>query len=171
MTDAKCADNNISETFCPNYKIQSDLDKIYENFVLIEAAQKVGNSINTEIFKELTPRFKKVFAAFPQEYDFKVTYEQCSLLSEQLSNKYSETVFYSFIHNCYKPLNQISSKINNQYTIKPSAIRNPASGSAPLTVTFDARASKDPSSETIPSNNFYWYYRDTKGVDRVIGKT
>jgi PKD repeat protein len=71
--------------------------------------------------------------------------------------------------NCYKPLNQIISKINSQYTVKPSAVRNPTTGAAPLTVTFDARASKDPSSETIPSNNFYRYYRDTQGVDRVIG--
>lgn len=86
-----------------------------------------------------------------------------------LGNKYSETVFYSFMNDCYKPLNQIISKLNSQYTVKPSAIRNPATGAAPLTVTFDARASKDPSSETIPSKNFYWYYRDTKGVDRVIG--
>jgi hypothetical protein len=31
---------------------------------------------------------------------------------------------------------------------------------APLTVTFDARNSSDPSMETIPVDNFYWYYRD-----------
>jgi hypothetical protein len=31
---------------------------------------------------------------------------------------------------------------------------------APLTVTFDARGSSDPSSETLPTDNFYRYYRD-----------
>jgi hypothetical protein len=31
---------------------------------------------------------------------------------------------------------------------------------APLTVTFDARGSSDPSMETIPADNFYRYYRD-----------
>ncbi len=36
-------------------------------------------------------------------------------------------------------------------------------------VTFDARPSKDPSSETIPTGNFYRYYRDTEGVDRRMG--
>jgi hypothetical protein len=41
MTDAKCANNNVPETFCPNYKIESDWEKIYEYFVQIEAAQKV----------------------------------------------------------------------------------------------------------------------------------
>jgi hypothetical protein len=33
---------------------------------------------------------------------------------------------------------------------------------APLTVTFDARNSSDPSQETIPAGNFFWYYRDEK---------
>jgi len=39
---------------------------------------------------------------------------------------------------------------------------------APLTVTFDARGSIDPSSETLPSDNFFWFYRDENGVDRPI---
>jgi hypothetical protein len=34
---------------------------------------------------------------------------------------------------------------------------------------LDARASVDPSNQTIPSNNFFRYYRDTAGVDRTIG--
>jgi PKD repeat protein len=123
-----------------------------------------------ESFKTLKTLFGKVFNSLPQDYNFKVVYEQCSKVSEALGNGYSNTTFYGFMNNCYKPLNQIISKINSQYTVNVSATRNPASGSAPLTVTFDARASKDPSSETIPTNNFYWYYRDTKGVDRVIGK-
>jgi PKD repeat protein len=86
-----------------------------------------------------------------------------------LGNKYSESIFQNFMNNCYKPLNQIITKINSKYTVVVSATRNPANGAAPLTVTFDARASKDPSNETIPSKNFYRYYRDNKGVDRVIG--
>jgi PKD repeat protein len=73
------------------------------------------------------------------------------------------------MNTCYKPLNQIISKINSSYTVKVSATRNPSNGAAPLTVTFDARASKDPSNETIPSKNFYRYYRDTKGIDKIIG--
>jgi len=38
-----------------------------------------------------------------------------------------------------------------------------------LTVTFDARGSIDPSDETIPSSNFFWYYRDVDGTDKTIG--
>ena len=36
-------------------------------------------------------------------------------------------------------------------------------------MTFDARESVDPSNETIPSANFYRYYRDTNGQDQIIG--
>lgn len=38
-----------------------------------------------------------------------------------------------------------------------------------MTVTFDARASVDPSNDTIPSRNYYRYYRDTDGNDTTIG--
>jgi hypothetical protein len=41
---------------------------------------------------------------------------------------------------------------------------------APITVTFDARNSSDPSMETIPTDNFYRYYRDENGVDTPIGQ-
>jgi len=73
------------------------------------------------------------------------------------------------MNTCYKPLNQIISTINASYTIRATATRNPTNGAAPLNVTFDARASKDPSNETIPTKNFYRYYRDTRGVDKVMG--
>ena len=36
-------------------------------------------------------------------------------------------------------------------------------------VTFDARASTDPSNDTIPSKNYYRYYRDANGQDKTIG--
>ena len=45
-------------------------------------------------------------------------------------------------------------------SMAPKVTSNPSAGMAPLTVTFDARASSDPSRETIPSDNFYRYYRD-----------
>jgi PKD repeat protein len=96
-------------------------------------------------------------------------YEQCLQLSDALAGNYSEPTFNGFKNNCYKPLNQIVTKINSKYTIMVSASRNPGSGPAPITVTFDARASKDPSNETIPSRNYFRYYRDTKGVDRPMG--
>lgn len=53
---------------------------------------------------------------------------------------------------------------------KAEALYDKTLNSAPLTVTFDARLSQDPSNTTIPSNNFYWYYRDVDGQEKVIGK-
>jgi hypothetical protein len=38
-----------------------------------------------------------------------------------------------------------------------------------LTVTFKAQA-YDPSMDTIPANNYYWYYVDSAGVERPIGR-
>ena len=160
---------SVPAEFYPNYTIQTDWNKIQEHFVQIEAAQRIWATISSEIFKELNTRFKVVFPAFPQDYNFKVIYEQCIQLSSSLSDNYSETIFQGFMNNCYKPLNQTIGKINSQFTVKANATRSPANGSAPLTVTFDARTSKDPSNETIPSKNFFWYYRDNRGIDRVIG--
>jgi hypothetical protein len=50
--------------------------------------------------------------------------------------------------------------LNTSFTIKANASVNPSSGPAPLNVTFDARTSLDPSNETIPSENYFRYYRD-----------
>jgi PKD repeat protein len=71
--------------------------------------------------------------------------------------------------NCYKPLSQILTRINTHFTVKANSSTNPKNGSAPLNVTFDARASLDPSNETIPSDNYFRYYRDTNWEDRSIG--
>ena len=74
-----------------------------------------------------------------------------------------------FLTNCYKPLSAILEKITTKYTISADAKVSPSSGPAPLTVTFDARASSDPSNDTIPTKNFFWYYKDTDGADKTIG--
>lgn len=71
--------------------------------------------------------------------------------------------------NCYKPFSDIVKKVNSKYTVIPSIKVSPSSWPAPLTVTFDARGSVDPSNDTIPSNNYFRYYRDTNGTDTTIG--
>lgn len=77
--------------------------------------------------------------------------------------------FSIFNENCKKPLTNITSTIQNKHTIKAIASANPLNGPAPLTVTFDARRSTDPSNETIPARNYFRYYRDVDGVDKPIG--
>jgi PKD repeat protein len=54
--------------------------------------------------------------------------------------------------------------------VRARATAKPTAGSAPLNVTFDARSSEDPSNDTIPSDNFYWYYTDTDGDEQTIGR-
>jgi len=71
--------------------------------------------------------------------------------------------------NCFKPFIKTVDEINKDYTIKPIGSISPLTGPAPLSVTLDARASTDPSNQTIPNNNFYRHYRDTNGVDKTIG--
>jgi len=71
--------------------------------------------------------------------------------------------------NCYKPFSDIVKKVNTKYTVVANAKISPQSGPAPLTVTFDGRGSVDPSNDTIPSKNFFRYYRDTNGNDTTIG--
>ena len=162
------------DSYKANYDIKTDRDKILSTFVQIDANDKIGTSISASKFGELNASFKTLFPRFPQDYSYKVVYEQCNLLTSQLSSlsqsdaKY-RGYFSSFMSNCYKPLTDILSAINTKFMVTPSIKVSPASGPAPLTVTFDARTSIDPSNETIPSSNFYRYYRDTKGVDQIIG--
>lgn len=167
-------DAAITNSYIANYDIKSDRDKILGTFVEIDANDKIGTSFSSAKFGALNSSFKTLFPRFPQDYSYKVVYEQCNLLTSQLSSlsqndaKY-RGYFSSFMSNCYKPLTDILSAINTKYMIIPNIKVTPASGPAPLTVTFDARTSIDPSNETIPSSNFYRYYRDTKGVDQIIG--
>ena len=60
--------------------------------------------------------------------------------------------------------------MNYSVTTKAEALYDQTTNSAPLTVTLDARASQDPSNTTIPANNFFRYYRDVDGEEKIIGK-
>lgn len=85
-------------------------------------------------------------------------------------NNYSSIDLDIFIDECFNPLNSHMKEINNDYTVRAKATASPQSWSAPLTVTFDARSSTDPSNDTIPSNNFFWYYKNADGVDVMMGE-
>jgi len=160
--------NNIPKEYITNYMVGWDWWNLQDIFVQIESANRVWNVIPTSKFQELNKSFENIFKYFPQEYDFKITYQDCLSLSEELWVGYSYNKLVGFMDTCHKPLRQILDKINTRYTVKAEANVNPVSWPAPLTVTFDARASTDPSNETIPSKNFYRYYRDTKWVDKTM---
>jgi hypothetical protein len=66
-------------------------------------------------------------------------------------------------------VSDVFKQISNKYSVVATAKVSPQSGPAPLTVTLDARASTDPSNDTIPSKNYFRYYRDIDGQDKSIG--
>lgn len=159
----------VPDNYKANYDIQNDRDSISRIFVQIEANNKIWAETPIATFAELNNNFNKIFPSFPQEYSFQVVYEQCIKLSDSLWNVFNYNVFWSFMENCYKPLTKILEQINSDYIIETSISANPKSWPAPLNVTFDARTSIDPSNETIPSDNFFRYYRDINWEDRPIG--
>ncbi len=164
----------VPNEYIANNEIKTNWEKTLGIFVEIDAYTKLGNVIQPDKFKELYTYFSSIFTKLPQEYSFKVTYQQCSLLSNQVWNTSPNdpmyrSLFSSFMTNCYKPFTDILKKINTQYTVMPKWIASPKWWSAPLAVTFDARWSIDPSNQTIPSRNFFWYYRDTNWIDQIIG--
>ncbi len=162
----------IPNDYIANYEITEDYNKILWLFVEIDAATKIWNQIPQNKFSELATSFQTVFPRFPQDYAFKVTYQQCLSLAQSLSTYTStdyQTKLSSFMTNCYKPFGDIVKKVNAKYTVVAVAKISPQSWPAPLTVTFDARWSIDPSNDTIPSKNYFRYYRDTDGKDTTIG--
>lgn len=162
----------IPNDYIANYEISVDYNKILWLLVEIDAATKIWNQITQSKFSELNASFQTVFPKFPQDYAFKVTYQQCLDITRSLIT-YTTTDYQSklssFMTNCYKPFSDIVKKVNSKYTVIASAKMSPQSWPAPLTVTFDGRWSIDPSNDTIPSKNYYRYYRDINGNDTTIG--
>lgn len=159
----------VPDYYKANYSISTDWENIKRIFVEIEANNQIWAQTPAESFETLYNSFSHIFPRFPQEYNFQITYQKCITLTQTLGNwAYNYDLFSSFMDNCFKPLSNILNTIDSSYTVKPNATVNPSNWPAPLTVTFNASTSIDPSSETIPENNYYWYYRDTNWVDQVI---
>lgn len=160
----------VPEDYQANYGIAVVRDAITKDFVTIQAQKKIGQQIDTTIFNRLSSNLWIVLPKLPQKNNYKVTFEQCQLITTRLANGFSNLDFDTFVDQCQWPLNTIMKDINNNYSIKAKIKANPTSGPAPLTVTFDARDSIDPSQDTIPANNFFWYYKNNEGNDILIGK-
>ena len=159
--------NNVPDYYYANYKFNDEWLKLLDWFKNANAKYSVGQEISSSEFMELSRYFDKVIPNLPD--DFGTIYKKCSLLADSLARNYSYTDMEALMWNtCYKSLIQAVGKINSSYTVQPSVSSNPGWWMAPLTVTFDARNSSDPSMETIPTDNFYRYYRDEKWVDRPI---
>ena len=162
-------ENNVPDYYYANYEFASDYDAILDWFSKAKAKYSVNQEFDTSEFVKLSKYFDKTFPHLKSE--FAETYERCSYLAHSLAENYSYSNMQALMWNsCYKSLYQAITKINSSYTVRPSVSINPSSWMAPLTVTFDARGSSDPSMETIPADNFYRYYRDENWVDTPIGE-
>ena len=165
-------DAAVPSDYRPNFVIEKDRSEIQDLLVKIQASKQVGASIPSATFGKLYTDFTRVFNYFPTKPEFKTVYEQCLITTQTLSHGFDYNNFSLFSNNCFDPLQAIIKEINTRYTVKPNAqaLYDQTANSAPLTVTLDARKSQDPSNTTIPSNNFYRYYRDVDGVEKAIGK-
>ena len=165
--EVEAAPNNVPGYYYANYKFIDDWTQIKDLFRTIKARYEQGFSLDTSMFNELYIHFANSFQYLTPDY--KTTYERCLLLADDLRRWYSNSSMEALIWNsCYNRLEAAISDIESRYTVHPSYTINPNGWMAPLTVTFDARGSSDPSIETIPAKNFYRYYRDEKGVDTPI---
>ena len=164
---AQTEKNKVPDYYYANYKFADDWDAILDRFTKAKAKYSVNQDIPTSEFAQLAQHFRKVFPNLTKDYS--LVYEKCQLLADDLAKNYSHGEMEALMWNsCYNSLTQAINMINSSYTVIPSVTSNPSDGMAPLTVTFDARNSTDPSLETIPADNFYRYYRDEKWVDRPI---
>lgn len=158
----------IPDQYLANYTVHDEWENIKRIFIEIEANNGIWVQTPSSTFSSLNWYFSNIFPKFPQDYNFQITYQRCLQLTEALGTIYDDEAFSSFMSLCFKPLSNILNQIDGSYSVKASAWANPASWPAPLTVTFDGKNSVDPSNETIPSDNYFRYYRDTQWVDQVI---
>ena len=159
--------NKVPDYYYANYQFIDDWNAILDWFTDAKARYSTNQKFASFEFVQLAKYFDNTFPYLTKDYS--TVYGKCSILAKMLAEEYSYVNMESLMWNaCYKSLTQAINKINTSYTVNASVITNPTSWMAPLTVTFDARGSSDPSEETIPEDNFYWYYRDEKWVDRPI---
>lgn len=162
--------SQVPANYYPNYLMDDARKQIQDKFVQVNAAKNTWIGLDSSFFQALLQDFERAFPYLPNESKFRVTYEQCRLLAWQLGQEYSRDVFSQFIQGCHKPLEQDMSEMESKHMVKPQILTNPSSWPLPLTVTFDARNSVDPSIATIPSANYYRYFKDVFGVDQSIGQ-
>ena len=160
---------NVPNYYYANREFIDSWNDIWTLFNDVKARSDLDLNVDSSYFIKLWKDFNQ---SFPHLHtDYRATYEKCILLAQELANWYSEDTLKIFMWNsCYNSLSSAATKINSLYTVKASATASPNNWSAPLTVTFDARGSTDPSSETIPTDNFFRYYRDEKWVDTPMWK-
>ena len=154
----------------PNDNIDIYLKDIVEQFTLIEASAKVSDKVDTKYFQNLYRDFSILKDKLPQLPNFKVIYNSCYEITKKLSNNFSRKDYSIFNSQCKEPYKNVSKKIFTEYTVNAKIKAIPKNWNAPLTVTFDATESTDPSNDTIPKNNYFWYFKDSAWREQFMGQ-
>ena len=162
--------NNVPDYYHANYQFIDDWNRIWDIFKEIRSRYDINMSIDSSYFRELHTHFQNSFKYLVKDYS--TVYEKCTLLAEQYARWWATRMEVQWFlwNSCYKILSDAAWNITSRYTVRARWKANFNWWSAPVTITFDARGSVDPSSETIPTDNFFWYYRDENGVDTPMGK-
>jgi len=148
----------------PNAGIQNYLNDVTDNFVKITSYAQAWQNVPINLFSSIANDFSVLKTKLPQEDpSFKVIYEKCEITARSVANWYSKEKLDTFNAQCFWPWKRISKSIFSKYKVIASLKAYPTAGNSPLTVTFDARSSRDPSNRTIPTNNYYWYYTNSAG--------
>ena len=158
----------VSSEYQANYGISQIRENITTNFITIQSAKKRWDQVPSSVFWSLYADFNVVFPKLPQRNNYRIIFDTCKVQSQKLSQAYSSLDFDVFMDQCQWPINTIMKEINSTYTVKAKIKATPQNGSAPVTVTLDARESLDPSKDTIPSDNFFWYYKNTQWEDILM---
>ncbi len=160
----------VSSEYQANFGISQIWENITTNFITIQSAKKRWDQVSLSVFASLYSDFNVVFPKLPQKNNYRIIFDSCKVQAKKLSQAYSSLDFDIFMDQCQWPINTIMKEINSVYTVKAKIKANPQSGSAPVTVTLDARETIDPSKDTIPSDNFFWYYKNAQWKDILIGR-
>ena len=160
----------VPNDYYPNFSLQDEWEEMLGLLEDIEAAVRVGDDLDEDLFQDLNAVFDDLFDFFPATPSNNVIYKQCLLITEDLGQNFVQNDYLIFKDRCFDPIGQIIRDIQTKFTVKAAIQANPKNGNAPLNVTLDARTSIDPSDDTIPADNYFWYYKDIEGDDRPIGK-
>ncbi len=160
----------ISAYYHPNSVIWPYLKDVTEKFITITSYSNTNSdNIPTSLFSQLAQDFGVLKNKLPQDNpNFKVIYENCYLASTQLSKKISSSKLSTFYSQCFWPWKKLTREIETKYSIKANIKAYPGFWNAPLTVTLDWRWSIDPSADTIPTDNYFWYYKDSNWNEKLI---
>lgn len=160
--------SNVPQEYYANYLIDEQRSQLLNVIIDLKAAKDTWSEVPASLFQELHAIFLVIFDFFPQDPNSQLVYRKCLLITDQLKNEVTRNGYTKFNEQCFSSLDTLINKIQSDFTIQPKISANPTKWSAPLTVTFDARATLDPSWQTIPSENFFRRYKNPNNVDIAI---